>query len=104
MFFGELGAFAVGETVAEGAEYFVEWENAAAVITFEVAVVQVVKIGAGGNLVLNDWTFETVVAVSGGEAAVLQGEQEVQRVRRNHVVNKHEAEVEGRLDGVHRES
>jgi hypothetical protein len=52
----------VGKPVAEGPEELVEWPFFAAVVAFEVSMVQVVEVGAGGKSAVQNRPFEAVVS------------------------------------------
>ncbi len=64
VFLGALGAFAVWQSVAEGAEPFIERDAGLAVVAFEIAMMQVMEIGSGRPFFLNDRPFESVMAAS----------------------------------------
>ena len=98
----QLGALAVGEAVAEGAEPPVEGNDAVAVVALKIAVVEIVKIRARGPFAVGDRSLEAVVRTRRPERRVLHREDEVERVRRHHQVDQTHAKVESRLDGVHR--
>ena len=97
-----LGPDHVRQAVAESSEDSVERQFGSAVVAIEIAMMQVVGVGARGEFAIQDGTLETVVGACRLQRRKLGVEEEVDGVRGHHTMNQQHAEIDDVFDRMHR--
>ena len=70
-------------------------------IARHVAVMQIVEVRTGLQFPIEQGTFESMMPIRRSQGCQLRIEEEMDRMRRNNKVNRHNTEVEEMLDRMH---
>jgi len=82
----------------------IEWERGFPVVTFKIAMVEIMKVGTSRNAGIPHGTLESDVATGGGQSAVLKIEQHVHGVAEDQRMRRYARKINQVFSRMHRHS